>query len=157
MAPIKFLIKLSESEKTDFGREDFSDHSYPQKVFTAVFGSCGSIAMDGFAGYFTNSDGESAHFAAEAYRAIGATHSAAHMERACALVSKDPIPQEEEARHQLIDGLPKKVFDALNALDDEWYKITEDEPYDLLLLAFVRKHPDEFGKVADKVKAKKVS
>jgi hypothetical protein len=53
------MASLAGSPKTDFSKRDFSKQSFEQKVFSAVFGSSGSIFMDGFALYFANSDGGS--------------------------------------------------------------------------------------------------
>jgi hypothetical protein len=32
-----FLIGLSESDRTDFGRTDFGEHSEEQRVFSAIW------------------------------------------------------------------------------------------------------------------------
>jgi len=105
MKPTSYIIQLSGSPVTDFGKKDFSAHGPEQKVFTAVFGSSGSIFMDGFACYFANTDGESAHFAPEAYRTIGATKSAEIIAKASRVLSPDPIPEDEAARGTLVDTL----------------------------------------------------
>jgi hypothetical protein len=44
----KFLIALSESEQTSFGRVDFAEQSEEQQVFSAVYGMKGQVNNGGF-------------------------------------------------------------------------------------------------------------
>lgn len=126
MTPTKILIGLSESDRTDFGKKAFADQSHPQKVFTAIFGSSGAIMMDGFEGYFTNSDGESAHFAAEAYRLIGSPKRAEIIERACMAVRPEGIPSSDAEREALMESLSDDVREKLSSLSDQFMSLPEE-------------------------------
>jgi uncharacterized protein DUF4375 len=145
MTPTQYVISLSESPVTDFGRKEFSEQSEPQKVFTAVFSSSGAIMMDGLAGYFTNSDGESASFVAKAYQIIGSQKRADILKRACAVVSNGPIPEGTEERHVLMSSLSNAQTDDLELLSDEFMMLSEE--IDPLLLAYLRTNPEVFGSV----------
>jgi hypothetical protein len=54
----RFLIELSESERTAFGRIEFAAQPEPQKVFSAIWQLESLVNNDGFDGYirFTDSD-----------------------------------------------------------------------------------------------------
>lgn len=149
MTPTQFLIQLSESKRSDFGKKDIADQSDAQKVFTTIFGSSGAIMMDGFDGYFANSDGESAHFAAEAYRLIGSPKRAEIIERACRTVCPDGIPTSDAERQALMESLSDDVREKLSSISDEFMGLAEQ--IDPILLEFVRKYPDEFGPVPETV------
>ena len=145
MTPTQYIISLSESTVTAFGRKDFSEQPEPQQVFTAVFGSSGAIMMDGLAGYFANSDGESASFVAKAYDIIGSPARADILNRACAVVSKDPIPEAGDDREVLISSLSGEQLAELEELSDEFMMLPEE--IDPLLLDYVRTLPEVFGDV----------
>jgi hypothetical protein len=54
MTPTKHhsLILLSESEKTSFGKEDFSRQSVPQKVFSAIWAVESEVQQRGLLSVF---------------------------------------------------------------------------------------------------------
>jgi Domain of unknown function (DUF4375) len=60
------LIRLSESDKTEFGKQDFARQSLPQKVFSAIWALESELNNGGFSQYFLNSTGDSTPFAVEA-------------------------------------------------------------------------------------------
>src|SRR4030088_851709 len=89
------LIKLSESEKTSFGKQDFADQSLPQKVFSALWAVESEVNNGGFSQYFFNCSNESAHFVAEALVTIGAPKTAEICRRAIAAAFPEGLPQSE--------------------------------------------------------------
>jgi hypothetical protein len=145
MTTTEYIIELSGTPASDFGKKEFADHSDDQKIFTAVFGSSGSIFMDGFELYFVNYDGEAAYFAPEAYRRIGAPKSAEIIEKASRVVSSDPIPESSDARATLVSGLTEEGRLKLEELGQLFY--STGEIIDDLLFDFVKAHPDTFGPV----------
>ena len=149
MNPTQYVIQLSEAPITDFGRKAFSEQTDPQKVFTAVFGSSGAIMMDGLLGYFSNSDGESAQFVAEAYQIIGSPRRAYILTRACSIVSSDPIPEDDEHREELLSGISEEQIEQLEALSDEFMMLEEE--IDPLLLDYIRASPETFGAIPESV------
>ena len=77
----RILIGLSESDRTKFGKEDFSAQSIPQKVFSSIWALEAEVNNGGFSQYFFNSSGETAEFVAEALDTIGASNTAAMQAR----------------------------------------------------------------------------
>ncbi len=55
MTKNQILIRLSESKNTQFGKEDFSRQSLPQKVFSAIWAVESEVNNGGFSQYFVNS------------------------------------------------------------------------------------------------------
>ena len=101
--------------------------------------------MDGLAGYFANSDGESASFVAKAYAIIESPRRSDILKRACAVVSSSSIPESGEKREVLISSLSEDQLAALEKLSDEFMMLPEE--IDPLLLAYVRAQPETFGDV----------
>lgn len=50
----RYLIDLSESKRTDFGRVDFAKQTEVQKVFSAVLEIESQVTIGGFDQYFRN-------------------------------------------------------------------------------------------------------
>ena len=70
------LISLSESDKTQFGKEDFASQSTPQKVFSSIWALESEVNNGGFSQYLLNNSCEMAPFVAEALDSIGAPRTA---------------------------------------------------------------------------------
>jgi hypothetical protein len=68
----EFLIALSESEKTDFGRIEFSQQTEEQQVFSAIWDLESEVNNGGFEQYFCNLGGDTANFVPTALERIGA-------------------------------------------------------------------------------------
>jgi hypothetical protein len=77
-----FLIKLSESTKTDFGRVDFDKQPPVQRVFSAIWAMESEVNSGGFSHYFSCDEKDTAPFAPTALKTIGALKCAAIVERA---------------------------------------------------------------------------
>ncbi len=77
-----FLIELSESTKTDFGRVAFSKQSPVQRVFSAIWALESEVNGGGFSHYFSSSEKDTVPFASAALRTIGALKCAAIVEAA---------------------------------------------------------------------------
>jgi hypothetical protein len=137
------LIKLSESEKTRFGREDFARQSLPQKVFSAIWAVESEVNNGGFSQYFFNSSAESAWFVVEALETVGALETAGICRRAIASAFPSGLPQSKDAIRSAATDFPDEVLEKLEPLDQEFFSY----PHDLtgLLFAYVSEHPQEFG------------
>lgn len=70
------LIPLSESDKTKFGKDDFSNQSAPQKVFSSIWGLESEVNNGGFSLYFQNAIDETVGFVAHALETIDAPTTA---------------------------------------------------------------------------------
>ena len=137
----KFLIDLSESDRTEFGRIDFANQSESQKTFSAIWELESEINNGGFEQYFRNSDSDIIAHAPKALREIGAKACAAIVESAIQVIA--PVPSDSDARCDALDAAGKDGEELLSELDSKFYSYPDDLTD--LLFAFVAKHPDEFG------------
>jgi hypothetical protein len=141
-----FLIELSESDRTDFGRVDFNDQSEEQQVFSSIWELESQVNNGGFAQYFQSADGHTANFAPTALRAIGAVKCAEIVGRALAVVAADGLPDSHSAREELIEALDAPAQAALEALDQEFLAYPDNLTD--LLFEYVRLRPATFGPVS---------
>ncbi len=141
----KILIDLSESDKTKFGKEEFTTQSIPQKVFSSVWEIESEVNNGGFSQYFLNSSCETAGFVAEALDTIGAPQTADICRRAIAVAFPSGVPSDRDQISAAASAFSDDTEEKLTALDEEFLQY----PHDLteLLFAYVSKHPEEFGKL----------
>jgi hypothetical protein len=137
----KFLIDLSESDRTEFGRIEFANQSESQKTFSAIWELESEINNGGFEQYFRNSDSDIIAHAPKALREIGANACAAIVESAIQVIA--PVPSDSDGRCDALDAAGKDGEELLSELDSKFYSYPDDLTD--LLFAFVAKHPDEFG------------
>src|SRR5437773_144759 len=142
-----FLIGLSESERTDFGRVDFSDQPVPQRVFSAIWALESQVNNGGFVQYFGSWDGETANFAPTALRTIGADTCAGIVERALRAVSAGPLSESKDDRERLLESVGEAARTRLEELDSEFFSYPDDLTE--LLFAYVAARPEVFGKISD--------
>ena len=139
-----YLIDLSESPRTDFGKRAFSEQSYPQKVFSAIWELESDVNNGGFTQYFTNCWPEpSVAFSPEALRAIGAQKCAKIVEKALALLPPD-LPQDADDRSEFFDS-KESLVESLSALDGDFFAYPDNLTD--LLFEFVSSHPKDFGPI----------
>jgi hypothetical protein len=101
----EFLIALSESDRTNLGRSEFSQQPEEQKVFSAVWELEGQVNNGGFEHYFCNDSGGTANFAPTALARIGADKCAVIVLKALRTVSSDPLPIDQATRSNLASSL----------------------------------------------------
>jgi hypothetical protein len=137
------LIKLSESENTKFGKEDFAHQSLPQKVFSAIWDVESEVNNGGFSQYFSNDSAESASFVVQALETIGAPTTANICDRAVVTAFPGGLPTTVEAIRSAANDFPEETLAELEPLDQEFFAY----PHNLtdLLFAYVSEHPEEFG------------
>ena len=142
-----FLIELSESERTDFGRVDFPSQSEPQQVFSAIWELESQVNNGGFEQYFTNADPGVIAFTSSALLSVGALACADIFDEAVTIAFPEGIPSEEEARYQQIASLSEEDSARLGEFDEAFF----ERPDDLndLLFAFVASQPEIFGPVPE--------
>lgn len=138
-----FLIDLSESDLTDFGRVDFANQSESQKTFSAIWELESQINNGGFDQYFRNSDSDIIAYAPKALREIGATACAGIVESAIQVIA--PIPNDIDSRCDALDAAGEDGEELLGELDSKFYSYPDNLTE--LLFAFVAKYPNEFGTV----------
>ncbi len=141
----EFLIELSESDRTEFGRVPFVNQGETQRVFSAVWALESQVNNGGFEQYFVSSDGDTAEFAPLALRTIGANTCADVVERALRALSSTPLPASQTVREELIDSAPDEVKDKLEELDQAFFAYPDD--LTALLFAYVATYPEAFGPV----------
>ena len=139
----RILIELSESDRTDFGKVEFSTQSEEQKVFSAIWSLESQVNNGGFFQYFISWDGDTANYAPFALKRIGANASAVIVERAIAAVSTEQIPTEHDAREQLMVALNADAREKLETLSSEFYAYPDNLTE--LLYQYVESHPETFG------------
>jgi hypothetical protein len=139
----RFLIDLSESDRTDSGRLEFVLQSDQQKVFSAVWELESQVNNGGFGQYFFNSDSDIIAHAPAALRAIGAQKCAALVERALRLVFPSDPPTEHNARLELLDALDDDGREELEAFDRAFFGYPDNLTD--LLYRYVRQHAENFG------------
>jgi Domain of unknown function (DUF4375) len=141
------LIKLSTSDRTSFGKQDFLTQSAPQKVFSAIWAVEAEVNNGGFSQYFFNSSCETAGFVAEALDAVEAPRTADICRRAIAAAFPSGLPSDPEEIRSAASDFSDETEEKLDKLDREFYQY----PHDLtaLLFAYVSRHPEEFGKMPE--------
>lgn len=102
----QYLIQLSESDRTDFGRIDFDQKNEAQKVFSAIWALESQVNNGGFLQDFESGDGDTASFAPTALTRIGATACARIVQSALDLVGS-PLPADRDTRLALVQDLPE--------------------------------------------------
>jgi hypothetical protein len=137
------LIRLSESDKTKFGKQDFARQSVPQKVFSAIWQVEAEVNNGGFSQYFLNSIDESASFVVEALATIGAPKTADICRRAIVTAFPDGLPGAFESIRSAAADFSDQTLTKLESLDQEFFSY----PHNLtdLLFAYVSEDPEEFG------------
>lgn len=140
-----YLIHLSESDNTQFGKVAFADQSLPQKVFSAIWAAESEIDNGGFSQYFYNSSAESAGFVAQAFEAIGARKTADICRRALAAAFRDGLPDSAEGIRIAAADFPDDLIARLEPLDQEFFSYPDNLTE--LLFDYVAQHPDEFGSI----------
>jgi hypothetical protein len=139
----KILIDLSESEKTRFGKEEFGQQSFPQKVFSAIWAVESEVNNGGFSQYFVNNSAESASFVTKALETIGAPKTANICNRAITTAFPKGLPPTVVTINSVAADFSEEILERLDPLDQEFlaypHNLTE------LLFAYVSGHPEEFG------------
>lgn len=114
------LIDLSESNRIDYGRVDFSEQTHEQRIFSAVWALESRVNSGGFESFIEYEDPALVTFSPQALRTIGASNCAEIVQRALSAGS-----------------------DALEDLDSEFYTYPDDLTE--MLYTYVSTHPAVFG------------
>ncbi len=140
-----FLVSLSESDRTAFGKQDFIAQSTPQKVFSAIWAVESEVNNGGFSQYFQNESAESAGFVAEALDMIGASKTAEICRHAIATAFPSGLPTDPEEVRTTASEFSQEIEENLSEIDNEFFAY----PNDLtgLLFVYVSQHPEEFGDI----------
>ena len=139
-----YLIGLSESSRSDFGRKPFARQATEQQVFSAIWARESEVNNGGFAQYFASSDGDTAAFAPVALNTIGAHQCAKIVQRALSVLAPSPqLSSRQSARQALVDALSEDEQNQLGGLDSEFYSYPDSLTE--LLFAFVSENPNTFG------------
>src|ERR1700722_18072056 len=139
------LISLSESDKTQFGKQDFATQSTTQQVFSSVWAVEAEVNNGGFSQYFLNDSCETAVFVAKALDTIGAPRTADICRRAIATAYPAGLPPTPKTISTAAADFPDEILEQLALVDNEFFAY----PHNLtdLLFAYVSKHRGEFGEL----------
>ncbi|MBA1157185.1 DMP19 family protein [Microvirga mediterraneensis] len=140
----RYLLELSESDQIDFGKVDFQDQSEEQRVFSAVWALESHVNSGGFLQYFSSWDGDTANFAPDALRRIGANACAEIVERALRSVTQEQLPDNYDQRKALISSLIQIDPDKLEHSDADFFTYPDDLTN--LLYEYVQKNQSAFSK-----------
>jgi hypothetical protein len=116
-----FLISLSESDKTQFGKEDCANQSRPQKVFSAIWVFESEVNNGGFSQYFLNSLDESASFIREAFETIGAPKTADVCKPAIESAFPAGLPRRFETIRSAGLDFPHETLEKLEPRGQEFF------------------------------------
>jgi len=139
------LVALSQSDRTEFGKDNFATQSIPQKVFSSVWALESEVNNGGFSQYFFNHSAETASFIVEALHSIGALNTANICTRAIVSAFPMGLPQNREAISEMAADFSDEVLQKLEMLDAEFYAYPDNLTE--LLFTYVSVYPQEFGKV----------
>jgi len=142
-----FLVELSESDKTQFGKIDFNEQSKPQQVFSTIWELESEVNNGGFSQYFFNSSRETAHFVVEALETIQAPLMADICSRAIRTGFPEGLPADSDQIQAVASDFSDETSSALGTLDQEFYEYPNNLTE--LLFAYVQQHPEEFGNVPE--------
>lgn len=140
-----FLIDLSESTRTDFGRVEFASQPEDQKVFSAIWKLEAEVNNGGFLQYFENDRGKTVGYAVTALQRIGAKSCADIVERAIYAACGNAMPADSDAWETLVEEITDDTAEKLEDLDQEFFAYPDNLTD--LLFEFVRAHPETFGPV----------
>src|ERR1700758_382127 len=116
------LIGLSESDKTQFGKEEFAQQSTPQKVFSSIWALESEVNNGGFSQYFLNASCETASFVVEALGTIGAPKTAHICRRAIAAAFPAGLPENPEDISSAAADFSDEIMEVLEPLDNEFFE-----------------------------------
>jgi hypothetical protein len=139
----EILIMLSESESTAFGKQDFTEQSIPQKVFSSIWALESEVNNGGFSQYFQNCSNETAGFVLDALHLIDAQQTAEICKRALKIAFPLGLPSSPVAISAAAENFAPDVENALDELSRDFFLYPNDLTE--LLYAYVSAHPDEFG------------
>jgi hypothetical protein len=138
-----FLIKLSDSPQTSFGKLEFEQQTPAQKVFSSIWAVESEVSNGGFAQYFSNQSAETVNYVVRALKEIKAPKTATICGNAIRCVFPKGLPSTVQEIYSSAEKIDQKMTSALEKLDDKFLEY----PHDLteLLYDFVVSHPEEFA------------
>ncbi len=139
-------MRLSNSDKTEFGKDNFATQSLPQKVFSSLWALESEVNNGGFQQYFYNDSAETVPFIADALELIGAARTAQICRQAILAAFPAGPPSTPEAVSSAAADFDDETLEKLDKLDREFFAYPDNLTD--LLYAFVAEHPDEFGPIA---------
>jgi hypothetical protein len=139
------LIRLSESDRTDFGRIALAEQCEEQRVFSAIWELESQVNNGGFELFFRNCDLDTIAFAPLALRRIGADKCAGIVDRALTFLSSVRSSYQPNSIERCVASISDEVQTKLCVLDEEFFAYPDSLTE--LLFDFVRSHPNTFGKI----------
>jgi Domain of unknown function (DUF4375) len=138
-----FLIELSESPQTSFGKLKFEQQTPAQKVFSCIWAVESEVNNGGFAQYFSNPSAETANYLVRALEEIKAPRTASICSSAIRCVFPNGLPLVSMEISAVAQEIDDETAIDLEKIDAEFLQY----PHDLteLLYDFVMSHPEEFG------------
>ncbi|MEN6371328.1 MAG: DUF4375 domain-containing protein [Armatimonadota bacterium] len=128
------------------GKEMLAALSHGQKIIYITSTLEGDVFNGGFHQYFCNTGGQFAIDAFYAYKEIGAVKHANLVGRAIVVAVKEKGLRDsiKQSQNQLEAFAASYKKTELGELDDEFYRLEDEEPAWPLRAKYIRKHADEF-------------
>jgi len=139
----RYLIGLSQSPQTQFGKVDFAEQPEAQRVFSSIWAIESQVNNGGFLQYFESDDGETAEYAPWALKTIGAARMGAIALDAVNVFPSGKPAADAAGRQAQIELLTAEARSTLERLDSA-FMAYPDNLTDLLF-AYVCAHPEAFG------------
>lgn len=141
------LVALSQSDKTEFGKDNFTEQSFPQKVFSSIWALEAEVNNGGFSQYFFNNSHETAAFVVKALKTINALEMAELCKQAIEVAFPGGLPADLELIRSAAADFSDKTEARLRALDEKFFEYPNDLTE--LLYRYVSHYPEEFGELPD--------
>lgn len=137
------ILKIQEIlwKKTEL-YDDFENLNEAEKTFLYVEILEAEINNGGFDQYLFNSSGDYANETLESLKKIGALKTAKLVEEAFSYFPENPIPKDNEKRHEILENIDAKTSEKWNELEDKFYLYEEN--IGGLVLEYVRQNKTEF-------------
>jgi HEAT repeat protein len=114
----------------------------PQKVYYIIFVLNAEVRNGGFAQYFVNSSGNHAHHAVKALMAVGASNTAAIVQRALDLFGSNGPDRNRDRRHEQLAALTPEQDAEMDRLNTEFY--TDPDDLDAAVADYARTNKEHF-------------
>jgi hypothetical protein len=134
----KMLFDYADAAFDRLAKVGYAELNAVDKVFICVWSLEGEVNNGGFDQYYFNTSDDWAFDTPNALRTIGATQTAAIVEHGNALFGDSGPSPDSTVRQDQLDGLSEASQNALNSLDDEFYRDTDN--LSALLVAYLAKH-----------------
>jgi hypothetical protein len=136
MSSEEYLFGLVDKIQAKEGSSGFEALAPAEQVFFCVWTVEAEINNGGFHQFYSNSSGDIAGRAPNAFLAIGAIHTASILEEANAIFGPEGPPTDRETRNRIIDKFDDSLLERLEEFDSAFLEYRDN--LSELLAAYLR-------------------